>query len=256
MNINSTLRQYIPFGLRGTVVGKTDLKVIVMFDEQFLHGSDVYGHCQMYRGAYVSPENLLNLTVSFASMAKQDPKLTKQFQEKPAGSAAFIDQLPKKVLQEMQDEKELHKQQRKEFLESDDLNTKPQPAPKKKEVKKKEVKKEEKKEAPRPQKQKKPKKEEVKAAPRYQPKNVEDVAKEISQEFKEKLSTEDKGLFNLSATPFSPVPVEGNVEPVPKADSKADAEAEPKKEEGKGMFSGALFKPLSGLPPVEEDEKK
>jgi hypothetical protein len=33
MNMNSTLRQYIPFGARGIVVGKTDAKLIVMFDE-------------------------------------------------------------------------------------------------------------------------------------------------------------------------------------------------------------------------------
>lgn len=33
MNINSTKREYVPFGLRGTVVGKTNDKVIVLFDE-------------------------------------------------------------------------------------------------------------------------------------------------------------------------------------------------------------------------------
>jgi hypothetical protein len=31
--MNSTMRNYIPFGLRGTVIGKTDEKVMVMFDE-------------------------------------------------------------------------------------------------------------------------------------------------------------------------------------------------------------------------------
>ena len=36
MNINSSRREYVPFGLRGTVVGKTNDKVIVIFDEQFL----------------------------------------------------------------------------------------------------------------------------------------------------------------------------------------------------------------------------
>ena len=51
MNLNSTLRYYIPFGLRGTVVGKTESKVIVMFDEQFLNGNNIYGHCQNYKGA-------------------------------------------------------------------------------------------------------------------------------------------------------------------------------------------------------------
>jgi hypothetical protein len=33
MNMNSTMREYIPFGLRGTVIGKTEQKVMVMFDE-------------------------------------------------------------------------------------------------------------------------------------------------------------------------------------------------------------------------------
>lgn len=36
MNINSMKREYIPFGIRGTVVGRTNEKVIVIFDEQFL----------------------------------------------------------------------------------------------------------------------------------------------------------------------------------------------------------------------------
>jgi hypothetical protein len=33
ININSTKREYVPFGLRGTVVGHTTDKVIVLFDE-------------------------------------------------------------------------------------------------------------------------------------------------------------------------------------------------------------------------------
>jgi hypothetical protein len=33
MNINSTLRIYIPFGARGTVIGKTEEFIIVMFDD-------------------------------------------------------------------------------------------------------------------------------------------------------------------------------------------------------------------------------
>ena len=44
MNVNSSLREYVPFGLRGTVVGKTNEKVIVLFDEQFLNGNNIYGH--------------------------------------------------------------------------------------------------------------------------------------------------------------------------------------------------------------------
>lgn len=51
LNLNSTRRQFIPFGARGTVVGKTDSKIVVMFDEQFLHGTNIYGHCELYRGA-------------------------------------------------------------------------------------------------------------------------------------------------------------------------------------------------------------
>lgn len=31
--MNSNLRQYIPFGLRGTIIGKTEEKIMVMFDE-------------------------------------------------------------------------------------------------------------------------------------------------------------------------------------------------------------------------------
>ena len=46
MNINSTKREYVPFGLRGTVIGKTNEKVIILFDEQYLNGSDIYGHCE------------------------------------------------------------------------------------------------------------------------------------------------------------------------------------------------------------------
>lgn len=33
ININSTKREYIPFGLRGTVIGKTAKHVMVLFDE-------------------------------------------------------------------------------------------------------------------------------------------------------------------------------------------------------------------------------
>ncbi len=45
ININSTRREYVPFGLRGTVVGKTNDKVVVLFDEQYLGGSNIHGHC-------------------------------------------------------------------------------------------------------------------------------------------------------------------------------------------------------------------
>jgi hypothetical protein len=36
LNICSIKRAYVPFGARGTVVGKTEQKVVVLFDEQFL----------------------------------------------------------------------------------------------------------------------------------------------------------------------------------------------------------------------------
>jgi Xrn1 SH3-like domain len=33
INVNSTKREYVPFGLRGTVVGHTNDRVIILFDE-------------------------------------------------------------------------------------------------------------------------------------------------------------------------------------------------------------------------------
>lgn len=93
MNMNSTLRQYIPFGARGIVVGKTDAKLIVMFDEQFLHGTSIYGHCQLYRGAQVEPNYILNLSREFARLTKEDYQSVKKFQEKPLdGRASFKDE--------------------------------------------------------------------------------------------------------------------------------------------------------------------
>lgn len=51
VNLNSTTRSYVPFGLRGTVIGKTETKVLVVFDEQFLAGTTLFGHCGAYQGA-------------------------------------------------------------------------------------------------------------------------------------------------------------------------------------------------------------
>lgn len=65
MNVNSSLREYIPFGFRGTVVGKTNDKVIILFDEQFLQGNDIYSHCEDFRGAYINPNFIINLTKKF-----------------------------------------------------------------------------------------------------------------------------------------------------------------------------------------------
>ena len=43
LNMCSVKRAYVPFGARGTVVGKTEHKLIVMFDEQFIQGTDING---------------------------------------------------------------------------------------------------------------------------------------------------------------------------------------------------------------------
>ena len=94
MNLNSTQRKFVPFGARGTIVGKTEAKLIVMFDEQFLHGHDIYGHCENYRGAQVEPDHLLNLSREFARMVKDNYKSASKFMEKPnEGFPAFADEL-------------------------------------------------------------------------------------------------------------------------------------------------------------------
>jgi hypothetical protein len=62
MNLNSTMKSFIPFGLKGTVIGKTESKILVVFDEQFLNGTTLFGHCGAYYGAQVPPKNLLNLS--------------------------------------------------------------------------------------------------------------------------------------------------------------------------------------------------
>lgn len=68
ININSTMRNYIPFGLRGTIIGKTQKQVMVCFDEQFLQGSDIDGHCDTYSGAIVNPNHLINITKKFRKL--------------------------------------------------------------------------------------------------------------------------------------------------------------------------------------------
>lgn len=35
----------MPFGMRGTVIGRTDDKVMVMFDEQFIGGNTLFNQC-------------------------------------------------------------------------------------------------------------------------------------------------------------------------------------------------------------------
>lgn len=90
LNLNSVRRAYVPFGLRGTVVGKTNDKVIVMFDEQYLGGSDLNGFCQDYRGALVDPNYLCNVTLKFQNILRKNGdaanmKLLDKFTEKKAG---------------------------------------------------------------------------------------------------------------------------------------------------------------------------
>lgn len=87
MNANSVMRHYLPFGARGTVVGKTEEKVIVLFDEQFLQGTTIYGHCEPYRGALLDPTRLVNLSRSFAAIAQGNRPALKKFQEKPLKGA-------------------------------------------------------------------------------------------------------------------------------------------------------------------------
>jgi len=54
-----------------------------MFDEQFLHGNDIFGHCQKYRGAQIEASHLLNLSRYFARMMKENHQAAKRLQEKP-----------------------------------------------------------------------------------------------------------------------------------------------------------------------------
>ena len=72
MNINSHTSEWIPFGLRGTVIGKqADSHLIVLFDEQFLGPCKDVVKQYPYRSARVAPQNVLNLTREFTSLAKE-----------------------------------------------------------------------------------------------------------------------------------------------------------------------------------------
>lgn len=83
MNINSVKREYIPFGLRGTVVGRTSEQVIVLFDEQYLNGNNIYGHCEDYRGGFIDPNHLINLTKKFTTILNKNQALAVSYQEQP-----------------------------------------------------------------------------------------------------------------------------------------------------------------------------
>lgn len=89
LNLRSTRRDYVPFGARATVVGKTDSKVIVLFDEQFLQGSDINGQCEQYRGAILEPTELMNITRKFENQAKKNgnSSLVEAFTEPEKGVA-------------------------------------------------------------------------------------------------------------------------------------------------------------------------
>ena len=85
LNINSTLANFVPFGLRGTVVGKTDHHLVVLFDEQFLGGGrDVLKRFK-YQSAKVYPQHVINLTWQFTMIAQQPQffKEVSKFMEKP-----------------------------------------------------------------------------------------------------------------------------------------------------------------------------
>jgi len=84
------MRSYTPFGARGTVIGRTDDKVMVMFDKQFVGGNDLYGQCQNYRGLLVDPNHLINFTKKFENALKKQNHGDKEailnmFTERPAG---------------------------------------------------------------------------------------------------------------------------------------------------------------------------
>ena len=53
------------------MIGRTEDKVIVLFDDQFIGGTDIHYHCEAYRGAFVKPDYLLNLTKKFESVLRK-----------------------------------------------------------------------------------------------------------------------------------------------------------------------------------------
>jgi len=89
INLCSVKRAYVPFGARGTCVGKTEQKIIVMYDEQFIQGSDINGQCELYRGALMDPTHLMNITRKFENLLKKNNNnnqaLIDVFTERPLG---------------------------------------------------------------------------------------------------------------------------------------------------------------------------
>ena len=98
MNINSCLTGFIPFGLRGTVVGKTDHHLIVLFDSQFLGGGTDVLKKSMYRGARVQPQNVINLTKGFTTISQTKFQQVQRFNEKPfEGENEYTNENPEEV---------------------------------------------------------------------------------------------------------------------------------------------------------------
>ena len=83
INVNSTKREYVPFGLRGTVVGHTNDRVIILFDEQFLGGVNISNHCKDFKGGYLNPNYIINLTHKFSSLMKKNKEAVESFIEQP-----------------------------------------------------------------------------------------------------------------------------------------------------------------------------
>jgi 5'-3' exoribonuclease 1 len=62
INIRSNDVKFVPFGEKGTITAITDEFFEVMFDNEFVGGSTMEGRFTTRKGAYVKPENILNLT--------------------------------------------------------------------------------------------------------------------------------------------------------------------------------------------------
>jgi hypothetical protein len=128
MNLNSTERQYVPFGLRGTVIGYTNNKVLVMFDKQFIGGGNLYNQCEMYRGSILNPNHLLNLTKRFVQAINQNKDKHEQViemftEQNPKGTNAAQDGFNKDYSQKRGAQQ---KPPKKEIAASEETKVQPQ----------------------------------------------------------------------------------------------------------------------------------
>ena len=73
-NVNTTHKNFVPFGAFGTVVGFTLDAVVVMFDEQNLALKNIFEVTGEYRGAELSPESLINLSRMKVKQQQQQQK--------------------------------------------------------------------------------------------------------------------------------------------------------------------------------------